>query len=339
MPAPDSFRHIIGVDVGGTKTLALSLAFGGRDAHPFGDDPTLPDEPVTLDRERVGSAGRSADAIDHIEAAIRALIERAPVPPEAIGVGMAGFVGRDGIARASANTPGLVGVDVPGRLRESFGVPVVVDNDANCVAIAARATIAPQAETMVAVTLGTGIGGGLIINGGLYRGANGFAGEPGHMVIDPAGPVCPCGQRGCWERYASGSGLAWLAREAAAAGRATTILAAAGSLAAITGEHVTTLVDAGEAEALELFTEFAGYVALGIANLSSLLDPELVVIGGGLASQGERLAELVREALWERWPNAIRDRHLRLVVAPEGPDAGAVGAGLLAASHLFAGRT
>lgn len=319
-PAP---RLVIGVDVGGTKTLALLVRIEV--------DGTGTRVATALDRERRGSDAQGAGALDQIEAVVAALLQRAPGPVVAIGVGMAGFIGRDGIARSSANTPGLVGLDVSGRLLSVFGLPVLVDNDANCVAIAARAQLAPDVEHMVAVTLGTGIGGGVVVDGALLHGANGFAGEPGHMVVDPAGPLCPCGQRGCWERFASGSGLGWLARRAAAAGEADSILQLAGSVDDIRGEHVTELLDAGDPAAAAVFHEFAGYVALGIANLVVILDPGLVVIGGGLASQGERLAHEVRTALSARFPSATLHRSMQVVVAPEGPDAGALGAAWLVA--------
>jgi len=323
-------RSVIGVDVGGTKTLALRIAL----------DPISGAPGQVVDRELTGSSADTDDAYGVIEAAVDALVARAAKagesPVEAIGVGMAGFIDRRGVATTSPNTPGLVGVDVRGGLEARTGLRVVVDNDANCVAIAAHEELGDRVDDMVAVTLGTGIGGGVVVAGELVRGANGFAGEPGHMVIDPAGPECPCGQRGCWERYASGNGLGWLAREAAAAGRAESLVRAAGSIEAIRGETVTDLLEQDDPEAVVVFTEFAGYVALGIANLVMLLDPEVVVIGGGLAALGDRLADAVRVALADRFPAAVAHRDLRLVVAPEGPEAGARGAALLAAQQLRA---
>ena len=325
LPTPGT-RTVVAVDVGGTKTLGLLVGVvvdeqGHRDA-------------TVLDRELVPSGGREAVAYDRLESVVATLLSRSRaegIAVDAIGVGMAGFIGLDGIARTAPNTPGLIGVDVPGRLGAAFGLPVVVDNDANCVAVAARAQLAPDVQQMVAVTLGTGIGGGVVIRGEVLRGAHGFAGEPGHMVIDPSGPLCPCGQHGCWERFASGSGLGWLARRAATAGHADSLIARAGSIEAIRGEHVAELLDEGDAAAATIFDEFAGYVALGLANLVVLLDPELVVLGGGLASEGARLADAVQTALAARFPSAITERSLQILVAPGGPDAGALGAAWLAA--------
>jgi glucokinase len=187
----------------------------------------------------------------------------------------------------------------------------------------------------VLVTLGTGIGAGLVAGGRLYRGAHGFAGEPGHMVIDPNGPPCPCGRRGCWERFASGSGLGRLARDAAAAGRARRVVdLAGGDPEDVRGEHVTRAALDGDGEAIEVMREFAWWFAVGVANLVNILDPEVVIVGGGLAEAGDVFLEPAREAF------------ARLVLAPDhrplvpirnaefGPEAGAIGAALLAREQM-----
>jgi glucokinase len=312
----------IGVDVGGTKTLAVLAELpphGGR--------------PVVLDREQLPSQADTDDAVSVIVQAVNALMERDATVPAAIGVGLAGFVDRRGIVRSAPNTPGLIGRDVAGELGLRFDLPTLVDNDANCAAVAAHRSLGGECESLVAVTLGTGIGGGIVLDGRLLRGVNGFAGEPGHMVIDPDGPRCACGQHGCWETYASGTGLGRMAREAAAAGEAPGVLAAAGSVAAIRGEHVTQLLAEHDPGAMELFRRFAGYVALGVANLIVLLDPDAVVIGGGLSAHVELLERFVGEELETRFATAVRDRNVRILVGAEGPDAGALGAAILGAHH------
>lgn len=311
----------IGVDVGGTKTLSVLV-----ELPPHGGRPNV------LDRELLPSHAHSDEAMNMIVQSVTALMERDATVPAAIGVGLAGFVDRRGIVRRAPNTPGLVGVDVAGELGLRFDLPTLVDNDANCAAVAAHRIVTGGCESLVAVTLGTGIGGGVILDGKLLRGANGFAGEPGHMVIDPDGPLCPCGQRGCWETFASGTGLARLARAAAADGRAPNVLAAAGgSLDAIRGEHVTDLLDGRDPGALEVFGTFAGYVALGVANLVMLLDPEAVVIGGGVSTHGDLLEQLVGAELDSRFASAVRDRNVRIMVTPAGPETGAIGAAILGA--------
>lgn len=316
----------IGVDVGGTKTLAVLVEL------PADGSP-----PVVIDRELSPSMGASDRALEMITGAVAALAQRSATEPAAIGVGLAGFVDRRGIVRTAPNTPGLVGVDVAAELVRRFDVPAVIDNDANCVAVSAHRLLPERVESLVAVTLGTGIGGGIVLDGRLLRGANGFAGEPGHMVVDPDGPPCACGQRGCWETFASGAGLGRLARAAAAAGRATAVLAAAGGdVGSVRGEHVTDLLDGRDPGAVEVFTDYAGFVALGVANLILLVDPDVVVLGGGVSAHGDLLTELVGDALGERFPTSLREREVQVVVGPGGPESGALGAAILAAHGVVA---
>jgi glucokinase len=313
--------RVIGVDVGGTKALGLLVHVG-----PDGGADVLERTQVPSD----ASSPAVVDVITEVGADLAARIAgRGRLV--AAGVGLAGFVDDAGTVLRAPNAAGLVGQDVRGRLAACLGVPVVVDNDANCMAVAARALLAPHARHLVGVTFGTGIGGGLIVDGRLVHGAHGFAGEPGHMVVERDGPPCPCGQRGCWERFASGAGLAWLARRAVAEGRAPALASAVADTADLRGEHVTELFAAGDAGATEVFDEFAGYVALGVANLIALLDPEVVVLGGGLIATGDELLERVRRHLATRFPAATGDRDVLVVASPGGPEAGALGAALLAA--------
>jgi len=219
---------------------------------------------------------------------------------------------------------------------KATGRAVVVDNDANTATVAEHRVGAGRgADDLVLVTLGTGVGGGLIVGGELRHGAAGFAGEPGHMVVDPNGPPCPCGRRGCWERFASGSGLGRIARDAAHAGRATDIVArAGGDPDAVRGEHVTEAAAAGDPEAVVLMAEFAWWVALGVSNLENLLDPGVVVIGGGLAEAGELLLAPTRAAYATLVLAYDHRPPVRIVGAELGPDAGAIGAALMARDLL-----
>lgn len=324
--ATDASSHlIIGVDIGGTKTLAVLAEVSL--------DPGV--APKIIDRHQVPSNAGAALVLDPIRTAVAGLAGRTDRPFEAVGIGVAGFVDHAGVVHKAPNLQGLVGLDVNAALRDEFGVPVTVDNDANCVAVASHALLPDTPEHLVAVTFGTGIGGGIIIHGELVRGASGFAGEPGHMIVQHGGHPCGCGQLGCWEQYASGRGLARLAREACAAGRAPEVLAAAGSLEAIRGEHVTDLLDREDRGALEIFTEYADYVALGFANLRVLLDPEVIVMGGGLSAHGDHLLALVDQITLERYPSAAAGRFRGVVVSPGGPEGGALGAALLGARALI----
>jgi glucokinase len=221
-------------------------------------------------------------------------------------------------------------------MRAALGVPVVVGNDATCATAAEhRVGAAKGARDVVLVTLGTGIGAGLVSGGEVQLGAAGFAGEPGHMIVDPGGPPCPCGRRGCWERMASGSGLGRLARDLAEAGQAERVVVlAGGDPESVRGEHVTTAAREGDPDALEVIRQFAWWVALGIANLVNVLDSELVLIGGGLVDAGDLLLVPVREAFRGLVLAADHRPPVRIEAALLGSEAGAVGAALLAGDLL-----
>src|SRR5262249_11960218 len=156
-------------------------------------------------------------------------------------------------------------------------------------------------DHVLVITLGTGIGGGIVAGGKLLRGAHGFAAEIGHFQVDPAGPTCPCGEVGHWEAVASGTALGRTSVEWAEAGRLPKLLAAAGGDAsAVTGEQVGLAAGAGDPGAIALMRHFAGNVAIGLAGLVNILDPEVVVVGGGLVELGDVLLDPVREELARR---------------------------------------
>ncbi|HMK97009.1 MAG TPA: ROK family protein, partial [Acidimicrobiales bacterium] len=177
--------------------------------------------------------------------------------------------------------------------------------------------------------------GGIIVGGRLMEGSNGFAGEIGHMVVDPHGPPCPCGKRGCWERFASGSGLGRLAREAAQAGKLDEVVRlAGGDPEVVRGEQLTAAALSGDPDALAVMSDFGWWMALGLANLANAFDPAVIVLGGGLIEAGRVVMEPVREAFAEL-AEAPEARGVQVLPAQLGARAGAVGAGLLAARrHL-----
>ncbi len=312
----------IGVDVGGTKILGLAV------------DHTA-DAEVGVESRRPTPVGAAA-LVDALVAVIEAVRADAPGEVTAVGVGVAGLVGLDGTLRVGPNLPGILDFPVVDAVRERVGLPVTADNDATCATWAERERgAAAGARDAVLVTLGTGIGAGIVAGGELQRGANGFAGEPGHMVVDPHGPPCPCGRRGCWERFASGSGLGRLARDAAHAGRAARMIElAGGDPENVKGEHVTAAAREGDADAIAVFESFAWWVALGVANLVNVLDPAVVVVGGGLAEADELLLAPVRIAYRELVLAAPHRPEVAIVKAALGERAGAIGAGLLAAARL-----
>jgi glucokinase len=247
-----------------------------------------------------------------------------------IGVGVPGLVDDDGVLRFAPNLPGVTDLPVAAPLTTRLGgLPVVVENDASCAGWGEReAGAGVGRDHVLLVTLGTGIGGGIVLDGRLFRGRHGFAGEIGHMVVDPHGPPCPCGQRGCWERFASGSGLGRIAREAAVGGRAARIVAlAGGDPELVKGEHVTAAAGEGDAEAVAVMASFGWWVALGLANLANAFDPECFVLGGGLVEAGDVLLAPVRSAFAELLEGAEHRPAVDILPAALGERAGAIGAG------------
>ncbi len=311
----------IGIDVGGTKALGIAIDVDGaviaEDRRPTPRGP--------------GSLNPLIDVLVELAESLGHPGGRDGGRDGSLGIGVPGLVTRAGVLRAAPNLDGVADFDVRGRLAERLGGSIAVDNDATCATVAEwQLGAGAGMDDMMLVTLGTGIGGGVVANGVLQRGANGFAGEFGHMVVHPDGPRCPCGRRGCWERYASGSGLAMLAREAATGRRLQNVVRhAGGDPQAVRGEHVQAAAREGDAEALAVIDEFARWVALGLSNLTNALDPAMFVLGGGLAAG----ADLYLDPIVEWYAKLLYQPELRPMPRVEfaewGPLAGAVGAALL----------
>lgn len=318
-------RLVAGVDVGGTKVLGCvvdvdapgAVILEQRAPTPTGVEPLL----ATI-----------VDVVDGLRAGLGGV---AGIDLAAVGVGVPALVDKGGILRFAAHLPGVTALDLASEVSGRLGRSVTVDNDANCAAMAeVRLGAAVGFEDAVVVTLGTGIGAGIVSEGRLFRGARGFAGEPGHMQVDRDGLPCPCGRRGCWERYASGSGLGHLGREAARAGRLAVLAGRPGGADAVQGEDVVALARQGDVGALDVLDEFARWVAVGLADLVDLFDPEVVVVGGGLIDAGVLLLEPVRRHFAEMVLGAGHRELPRVEPALLGPSAGAIGAALLAADRL-----
>lgn len=317
----------LGIDVGGTKILGVIL------------DPTDPREPVAVRRSSTPeNIDDVVDALGDVIELLRADAGQRGDTVSSIGIGVPGVVDRAGVLRGAPNL--LCAVDEPLRDRvvQAVGSPVLIENDANC-ALWAEAELGAGrgASDIVMVALGTGIGGAVMVDGRLRVGSHGFAGEPGHMVVSRDGVLCPCGRRGCWERYASGAGLAWLAQQAIATagetgGASRIVQLAGGDAAAIRGEHVTAAADEGDPAALSVCEEFARWVAVGIGSLINILDPDLVLIGGGLVDHSRHYLDRVRELLPAEVLGAGTHRPTPIAAASLGPMAGAIGAALLAAT-------
>jgi glucokinase len=338
-----------GVDVGGTKILGVAIGPGGAVlAERRVQTPSQAAGTAAGDGRAGGSASTGgahpgeavADAVGAMLLELQRDVRdagRAGATPVPAGIGIAGLVDSGGVLRFSPNLAAASGVAigdlVSERVGEALGVTAVhAYNDANCTGLAELLLGAARGtRDGLVVTLGTGIGGALIVGGRVYAGARGLAGEVGHMVIDPNGPPCTCGKRGCWERYASGGGLARLAREAALAGTLhESVRLAGGDPELVTGEHVTAAAASGDTEALRVMEELGWWVGLGLANLVAILDPERIVVGGGLGHAGEMLLEPTRRALAQLVVGSRAREAVPVVEAALGVQGGAVGAALAA---------
>jgi len=307
--------YFAGFDIGGTKTLALVVSDQGDVVHQVRvPRPRGPDETVEQLCTMVADVQRAA-AVDIAS----------------VGIGIAGAISRSGSVQFSPNIAELVDFPLRDLLAQRLVLPTVVDNDATAATWAEHQQGAGRgAQDLLYVALGTGIGTGFVLDGRIYRGAHGFAGESGHIVIDRHGPEHISGVRGPWEMYASGSGLGALARQWASEGRLAGVLDAADSVEAIRGEHVSAAIQDNDRDALALLDEFASYVAVGMTNLMYVLDPARIVLGGGLVEIGEPLRVRVQQWVDKTTLGGAFRPHVPIVLAELGPQSAALGAALLA---------
>jgi glucokinase len=316
----------IGVDVGGTKLLA-GVVDEGLAVH-------------ARVRRRVPREHRGV-LLDTIVEAVGEALHAAPAPVTAVGLGVACiFDHRRGVAVSSVHLP-LAEVPLGAVLAERLGLPVAVDNDATVATLLEwRHGAAAGARDAVMLTIGTGVGGGLVVGGALARGALGAGGELGHMVVDADGPPCAgsCPGRGCLEALVSGPALG---REAARLARERPGSVLGRALAAgrePTGALVGELAHDGDEAALEILRRAGRWLGVGVTSLVNALNPEVVVMGGGVLGAGELLLEPVREVVAARALVPARDA-VRIVPARFGEDAGMLGAATLAGeARASAGR-
>ena len=270
----------IGIDVGGTKVLGGVVDESGN----------------ILEKARRDTPRQGGKELTKTIAEVALELMRNH-KVNAVGVSAAGFVSSDRKTMlATPNIAGWNGVNLDAELTELIGLDVVIENDGNAAAWGEAVFGAGRGEAhMLLLTVGTGIGAGIVVNGQLHRGAFGIAGEIGHMRVVPEGHLCGCGARGCFEQYASGSGLMRHVREAIAATPdiARNLLALGdGSIEGLKGHHVTEAARAGDVVALAAFNATAQWLGAGIASLAVILDPGIVVIGGGVVDAGDILLEL-----------------------------------------------
>lgn len=296
----------IGVDIGGTKVLAGVVDGSGR----------------VLARLRRDTPVHSAAAAEDV---VVDVVERLAAEHDvaAVGVGAAGVVGTDRSTVLFSTHLAWRGEPVGEALRRRIDLPVELDNDGNTAALAEAVLGAGAGHRVVlCVTVGTGIGGGLVVDGEVYRGAHGLATEIGHLQVVPDGRLCPCGNRGCWETYASGNALVRAARERVAVGPP------------LTGPMVSDAARAGDPVAVELLHDLGQWLGAGLASLTAVLDPACIVLGGGVSEAGDLLVAPARESLARHlYGRGFRPEPV-VVAAALGPEAGLVGAAQLARAAL-----
>jgi len=303
----------IGVDIGGTKIAAGVVDANGN----------------ILERLRLDTPTTSVQDVENaIINVTQKLADNHDV--SAVGLAPAGFVAADRSRVLFATNMELTGSAIGERVQEATGLRTVVENDANVAGWAEyRFGAGRGASDMVMLTIGTGLGGALILNDQLVRGSFGVAAELGHLRVVRNGRICNCGQEGCWERYASGTALGLSAQAAATAQveRAGALLAAAGGdVDAIEGPHVTELAAQGDELSRELVAELGHWIGEGIAMMAAVLDPMRVVVGGGVAEAGELMLGPARAA-YDKYLTARSHRpRLEIEVATMGNDAGIIGA-------------
>ena len=314
-------RPVLVVDLGGTKIITAIISHKGemiaREYHP-----TLADEGVQPVIERILSG------IDH-------LIKQSNISLSqlsAISIAAAGVIDiKNGVITESPNLPGWRNIPLRGVVEEKFKVTTLLINDADAAALGEHHFGAGKGlNNVVLLTLGTGIGGGIVINGKLYIGSPGSAAEIGHMIIEVNGPRCKCGNNGCLEMLASGTAVAGEAIVRISQGEKSSLTEMVeGKIEDITAEKVYLAAKDGDSLAMEVIARAAHYLGIGIVNLVNIFNPEIVVIGGGMSKMEDLLLEPVRQIVKERaFPFLAQS--VRIVPAQLGSDAGVFGAAVFA---------
>ncbi len=316
-----TLRYVIGVDLGGTKISVGSMPTDGSAVLVHHLEPTLAEDSAD------GVTSRIAAAIEKVIAQTITLTGATRADFLGVGLGAPGPLDREkGLVIVAPNL-GWQNYPLRDKITELTGLPATLDNDANCATVGEWwIGAAKGGRNVVGVTIGTGIGGGLIFDGKLYHGSSDVAGEIGHTTIDPTGRRCKCGNYGCLEAYASGPAIAVRAREALEGGEPSALLVmAGGDLSRITAQTVYECAKTGDRIASEVVRETARFIGTGIANLLNVFNPDVVVLAGGVAQAGEDLFGPLRAEVKRRAFKPAVDA-CRIVAGTLGGQAGLVGA-------------
>jgi glucokinase len=310
----------IGIDTGGTKVAAMLVDVAtGR----------------ILERNIVETPAMDAEAASRTIIALARELMAGRDDVAVVGLGTAGMVSLDGVVRFA---PNIAWREFPlgERVRAAVGLPTLVDNDANVAAWGEFRYGAGRGSTdMLLVTVGTGIGGGIVSGGKLLRGSHGFAAEIGHIIVEPNGPRCGCGNLGCWEQVASGRAIGRLGRTVALEHPESLLVRlASGDAAKVNGPIVTDAAQQGDPVAKHVLAEVGRRLGQGMAGLANVLDPDVIVVGGGAIEAGELLLEPARQAFVDAIQAPEHRPEVPVLAAMLGNDAGAVGAAALALEEI-----
>ena len=272
--------------------------------------------------------------VNNIKQAIRDLMKETNTDAkeiEGIGFDFPGQVDyKTGVVKLAPNIPGWVNVPIAQMIEEEFNIPTRIDNDVRCAALGELKFGAGKGcENFVCITVGTGIGSGLVINGQLVRGAANAAGEIGHIKLQMnGGPICGCGDTGCLEAFASGPSIVAMAQEYLKGGKSTKFREMAGADGEITPYIVAKAAEAGDPVAKRIFEIVGTYIGMGLVSVINLLNPEKVIIGGGVAAAGDLLLDPIRKTIKER-AMVVAGNSVEIVPAELGNSAGVIGASML----------
>jgi glucokinase len=321
----DSRVLVLGIDLGGTKILSAVVDEEGKI--------------VSRDHSVTPAAKGQAAVMQAIQESVQRALSSAEIDVDrlaAIGIGAPGPSNPEkGILYTSPNLPGWEDVPITKVMHDTFGRRVFLINDANAAALAEYRFGAGQGSShLIYITISTGIGGGIVLDGRLYIGSIGTAGELGHMTIDHQGPACNCGNIGCWETLASGTALAKEAqkrlRDHAESAMRDMV---SGRLELVSAEVVQKAAEQGDELAQELIRQTAYYVGVGLANIINIFNPDAIVIGGGVSNMGDRLLAPAIKTAEER-AHKMAFRSVRFAVAGLGRNSGVLGAAALALERV-----
>jgi glucokinase len=327
---PNKDLLTLGIDLGGTKILTSVV-------NPAGDM-------LSRDHSVTPAAEGPEGVIQAILSSAERALEGASITIDrvsSVGVGAPGLVDSEaGILFTSPNLPGWKDVPLRDILREKFRKRSFLINDGNAAALGEYYFGAAKGTShFIYVTISTGIGGGIVVDGKILNGSKGLAGEIGHMTIADKGPPCHCGNRGCWEALASGTALAKAARKQIEAGAETAIPSfAEGKIDKVTAQTVQSAAEKGDPLANQLILKTAYYFGVGLANLVNIFNPEMIVIGGGLSNMGNRLLKPAYQVAGERAFNQAY-RTVRFVKAALGRNSGVLGAAAFALDEMKRARS